>query len=101
MCISAGGVPIIVKLNEDDWSIPHAELEAAFSPRTKFVLVNTPHNPTGKVFSKEDLSFLASLCQKWGTYAVLDEVGAIRSKLRTPASNDLLSPPTTLMSQTP
>ncbi len=51
-----------------------AELEAAFSERTKAILVNSPHNPTGKVFSKEDLQFIADLCQKWNVYAILDEV---------------------------
>ena len=36
--------------------------------------MNSPHNPTGKVFSVEDLSFIADLCQKWNVYAILDEV---------------------------
>ena len=47
MCRRASGVVKLVKLNDDDWSVPREEFRAAFSPRTKMVLVNTPHNPTG------------------------------------------------------
>lgn len=61
----------------------HAELEAAFSEKTKAILVNSPHNPTGKVFALEDLQFIADLCQKWNVYAILDEVSRFddRSKV--------------------
>ena len=45
----AGGVVKLVKLNDTDWSVPRDEFRAAFGPRTKMVLVNTPHNPTGTV----------------------------------------------------
>ena len=51
MAERAGAVVVPVKLNENDWSIPEDNLEAAFSERTKLILVNTPHNPTGKVGS--------------------------------------------------
>ena len=44
-----GGVIVTVKLDEEDWSIPREALAAAFSPRTKLIVINTPHNPTGKV----------------------------------------------------
>ena len=74
LCIANGGVPKVVKLNPSDWSVPHDQLAAAFNERTKFILINSPHNPTGKVFSTEDLEFIAGLCKQWGTYAVLDEV---------------------------
>ncbi|CAK0786657.1 hypothetical protein CVIRNUC_009871 [Coccomyxa viridis] len=74
LCRAHGGIPVEVKLNTEDWTVPHAELEAAFSERTKAIVVNSPHNPTGKVFSVEDLSFIADLCQKWNVYAILDEV---------------------------
>ena len=47
MCRRAGGEVKLVKLNDSDWSVPREEFRAAFSPRTKMVLVNTPHNPTG------------------------------------------------------
>ena len=69
-----GGVPKIVPLDTADWSVPHAALEAAFSDRTKLIVINSPHNPTGKVFAEADLQLIARLCQRWGAYAVLDEV---------------------------
>ena len=49
MAARAGAVVVPVKLNLEDWSIPRDALAAAFSPRTKLLLINTPHNPTGKV----------------------------------------------------
>jgi hypothetical protein len=68
-----GGVPRMVQLNLSDWSVPHAALEAAFSERTKAIIINSPHNPTGKVFAEGDLRFIGELCRKWGAYAILDE----------------------------
>jgi N-succinyldiaminopimelate aminotransferase len=50
------------------------ELRAAFGPRTRLVLLNSPHNPTGKVFTGEELTLVAALCQEHDTYAVTDEV---------------------------
>ncbi len=62
MAERCGAVVQSVKLNVDNnWSVPQAELAAAFSDRTKLILVNTPHNPTGKVFSREDLQCIANL----------------------------------------
>jgi N-succinyldiaminopimelate aminotransferase len=49
-------------------------LRAAFGPRTKLVLLNSPHNPTGKVFTPAELTLVAELCQEYGAYAVTDEV---------------------------
>jgi N-succinyldiaminopimelate aminotransferase len=49
-------------------------LRAAFGPRTRLVLVNSPHNPTGKVFTREELALIARLCQEHDAYAVTDEV---------------------------
>jgi aspartate/methionine/tyrosine aminotransferase len=63
-----------ITLRAPDWSFDPAEAEAAFGPRTKFLLLNTPHNPTGKVFRHEELQFLADLCQRWNVMAVTDEV---------------------------
>jgi N-succinyldiaminopimelate aminotransferase len=70
----AGGVPRFYTLRAPHWSIDPAELAKLFSPKTKLILVNTPHNPTGKVFSAEELQLIASLCQKNDTVAVTDEV---------------------------
>ncbi|GIF19413.1 N-succinyldiaminopimelate aminotransferase [Actinoplanes tereljensis] len=51
-----------------------AELRAAFGPRTRLVLLNSPHNPTGKVFTRAELTLIAELCQEFDAYAVTDEV---------------------------
>jgi len=74
LIIANGGIPRSVKLDPSDWSVPHEQLAAAFNDKTKLILINTPHNPTGKIFSREDLQFIAALCHKWGVYAVCDEV---------------------------
>lgn len=50
------------------------ELRAAFGPRTRLVLLNSPHNPTGKVFDADELALVAQLCQEYDAYAVTDEV---------------------------
>lgn len=70
----AGGVARIVRLEAPDWSLPKEALRAAFSERTKLVLLNSPHNPTGKVFAADELAFLASLIEAHDAYAVCDEV---------------------------
>ncbi len=69
-----GGVPRLVRLNPPDWALPRAEFAAAFSPRTKLLLLNSPQNPTGKVFSAEELIFIANVLQQHDAYAVCDEV---------------------------
>lgn len=56
------------------FSFDETELRAAFTPRTRAVLVNTPHNPTGKVFSRAELQIVADLCVKHGAIAIADEV---------------------------
>src|SRR5580692_6828559 len=56
-----------VALHDPDYSIDRRELEAAFNPRTKAIIVNTPHNPTGKVFSRAELELIAALCQRHDT----------------------------------
>jgi N-succinyldiaminopimelate aminotransferase len=50
------------------------ELRRAFGPRTRLVLLNSPHNPTGKIFTRDELTLIASLCQEYDAYAVTDEV---------------------------
>lgn len=63
-----------ITLQAPDWSFDPAEAEAAFGPQTKLLLLNTPHNPTGKVFRREELELLAELCHRWDVIAVTDEV---------------------------
>jgi N-succinyldiaminopimelate aminotransferase len=69
-----GGVPKLVRLQPPGWDLPRAELAAAFSPRTKAILLNTPMNPTGKVFSADELAFIAGLLHQHDAYAICDEV---------------------------
>jgi L-glutamine---4-(methylsulfanyl)-2-oxobutanoate aminotransferase len=73
-CILSGAVPRFVPLRAPDWSFDEDQLRAAFSPRTRAIVVNTPHNPTGKVFSREELSLIAGLCQTYGAIAITDEI---------------------------
>lgn len=70
----AGGTPVFVRLEAPDWSIPEAKLRAAFGPKTKAILLNTPMNPTGKVFSLPELTLIADLVKAHDTYAICDEV---------------------------
>jgi len=70
----ADGVPRIYTLRPPDWTIDREELQALFSDKTKLILINTPHNPTGKVYSEEELRFIADLCVKHDVIAVMDEV---------------------------
>jgi N-succinyldiaminopimelate aminotransferase len=70
----AGAVPRLVRLHPPDWHFHADELAAAFGPRTKAVLLNSPHNPTGKVFSAQELGQVAALCRAHDVLAVTDEV---------------------------
>lgn len=69
-----GGVPRMVRLEHPGWTLPRQALAEAFSDRTKAILLNTPMNPTGKVFSQDELDFIASLVKQHDAYAVCDEV---------------------------
>jgi len=69
-----GAVPKLVRLAPPKWELPRAELAAAFGPRTKAILLNTPMNPCGKVFTTAELAFIGDLLQKHDAYAVCDEV---------------------------
>lgn len=72
----AGAVrrPMTLRPSGDRYGFDPDELRAAFGPRTRMVLLNSPHNPTGKVFSREELSLIAALCTEHGAVAVTDEV---------------------------
>ena len=70
----AGGVPRFVSLKAPDWSFSRADLEAAFSPRTKLVLINDPLNPAAKVFDRAELEMIAEFVQRHDALAVCDEV---------------------------
>lgn len=70
----AGATPRFVTLHAPDFTFNEAELRRAFTPRTKLLLLNTPHNPTGHVFTRDELSLIAQLCQQYGVVAISDEV---------------------------
>ena len=70
----AGGVPKLVSLQPPRWRFDRAVLEAAFSDRTKFVVLNNPNNPAGTVLPDEDLALLAELCVAHDVIAICDEV---------------------------
>ncbi|MFN8179303.1 MAG: aminotransferase class I/II-fold pyridoxal phosphate-dependent enzyme [bacterium] len=72
--ILCGAVPRFVRLREPDWSFDEKELAAAFGPRTKAIILNTPNNPTGKVFTREELEAIAALCGRHGVIAISDEI---------------------------
>jgi N-succinyldiaminopimelate aminotransferase len=69
-----GAVPVLVRLQPPKWELPRAELAAAFGPKTKAILFNTPMNPTGKVFTAAELAFIADLLVRHDAYAICDEV---------------------------
>lgn len=75
----AGGVPRFVRLHPPGdghatWWFDPAELQAVFSPRTRLLMLNTPHNPTGKVFRQDELEQIADLCQTYDVIVISDEV---------------------------
>jgi aminotransferase len=63
-----------VTLQEPSWSFDSAELAAAFNNRTRAIVINTPNNPTGKVFTRAELQEIAALFQKWDVIAIMDEI---------------------------
>jgi len=72
--ILCGAIPRFITLHEPDWCFNKEELAQAFNNKTKAIIINTPNNPTGKVFSREELEFIAELCWKWGVIAITDEI---------------------------
>jgi aspartate/methionine/tyrosine aminotransferase len=72
--IMAGGVARPVALRPPEWRWDPDELRHAFTPRTRAVILNTPHNPTGKVFAREELEELAALCREHDVAVISDEV---------------------------
>src|SRR5262250_214610 len=72
--ILSGASPCFVKLRPPDWSFDERELTAAFGPHTKAIILNTPNNPTGKVFTRAELEFIRDLCLRWNAYCVTDEI---------------------------
>ncbi len=72
--ILSGATPRFVKLSPPDWTYNETELAEAFGPRTKAIILNTPNNPTGKVFTRGELEFIRDLCVRWNAYCITDEI---------------------------
>lgn len=72
--ILSGATPRYVTLHPPDWSIDPGELERAFNKHTKAIIINTPNNPTGKVFTRDELEMIGGLCVKWDACAITDEI---------------------------
>ena len=72
--ILAGAQPRYVRLREPDWSFDPDELKRAFNNRTRAIVINSPNNPTGKVFTREELQTIAALCHRWDVLAIADEI---------------------------
>ena len=72
--ILCGATPRFVSLHPPDFSFRHEELAAAFNKKTRAIVINSPNNPTGRVFSRQDLELIAQLCQKYDVLAITDEI---------------------------
>lgn len=83
MVRTAGGTPVFVPLRPSktgvisssaDWKLDPAELESKFNSKTKLIIINTPNNPLGKVFTVPELEMIADLCKKYDVVCIADEV---------------------------
>ncbi|MFA5839203.1 MAG: aminotransferase class I/II-fold pyridoxal phosphate-dependent enzyme [Candidatus Margulisiibacteriota bacterium] len=72
--ILSGATPRYVTIYSPDWHYDSKELAAAFNDKTKAIIINTPNNPSGKVFSRKELEEIAALCEKWDCLAITDEI---------------------------
>lgn len=72
--ILSGATPRFVKLRPPDWTYDEKELAAAFGPNTKAIILNTPNNPTGKVFARNELEFIRDQCVRWNAFCITDEI---------------------------
>jgi aspartate/methionine/tyrosine aminotransferase len=72
--ILSGATPRFVKLHPPDWNFDPDELAAAFGPATKAIILNTPNNPTGKVFARAEIETIRDLCVRWDSFSISDEI---------------------------
>ena len=72
--VLCGATPRYVTLKAPDFSFDFEELAATFNEKTRAIIINTPNNPTGKVFNKKELEFIAELCQRYDALAITDEI---------------------------
>ncbi|KAJ9573680.1 hypothetical protein L9F63_008950 [Diploptera punctata] len=83
MVKAGGGIPRFIplrlnktsgKIMSSDWVLDPAELTSLFNSKTKAIIINTPQNPVGKVFTQKELELIADLCKKWNVLCISDEV---------------------------
>ncbi|HEX9341604.1 MAG TPA: aminotransferase class I/II-fold pyridoxal phosphate-dependent enzyme [Thermoplasmata archaeon] len=72
--IVSGARPRYVRMAWPDWTVDEEALKAAFTDRTKVLILNTPNNPTGKIFTRDELRVIADLCAEHDVVAVTDEI---------------------------
>ena len=72
--VLSGASPRFVRLRPPEWSFDPEELAAAFTPATKAIIVNTPNNPTGKVFSREEIKMICDLALRYDAFVITDEI---------------------------
>jgi aminotransferase len=72
--ILAGAQPRYIRMREPDWSFDPDELRQAFNNKTRAIVINSPNNPTGKVYTRDELAMIAELCVKWDVLAISDEI---------------------------
>src|SRR5207245_8815350 len=73
-CILSGATPRMVRLHPPDWHFDEHDLRQAFTAKTRAIIINTPHNPTGKVYSRTELGLIAGLCQEFDALAITDDI---------------------------
>jgi len=72
--ILCGAKPVYITLKAPDFNFTESDIAKAFNDKTKAVIINSPHNPTGKVFTKEELEMIAAYCKKFNVIAITDEI---------------------------
>ena len=72
--LAVEAVPVMVKMRAPDWAFPVADVEHAITPRTKAIIVNSPGNPSGKVFSRQELESMAAIAQQHDLFVFTDEI---------------------------
>ena len=72
--VATGAVPVFVKTDPPAWDVPFERLQAALSPRTKAIIVNTPGNPSGKIWRRDELEALAAFCEENDLLVFTDEI---------------------------
>jgi aspartate/methionine/tyrosine aminotransferase len=72
--VMCGATRKLVSLRASDWTFDRDELRRAFTSKTKAIIINSPNNPTGHVFTREEMEFIAALCQEYDVLAITDEI---------------------------